>query len=201
MADAEDSGLSVSLSGVSRIPEPWLRIERYSLQVSVAGLTRQLDRVVCGRGDRVAVLPYCPERGTVLLVRVLRIGPFLAHPESPLLIEVPGGLIEDAPLMTAAAAEARQETGCQVTALERIASVYLAPQLSTEQTHLFLGEYHERPPARTQLDSEGEVGQLLELPLRQALQTATEAGVVDAKTMLLLQAGRARWPEPGAAPH
>ncbi|MCE0445313.1 NUDIX domain-containing protein [Streptomyces tricolor] len=66
------------------------------------------------RGDRAAVLPYCPARGTVVLTSQFRVPAFLHGRPDGRLLEVPGGLLDADDAGTAVRREAEEETGFRI---------------------------------------------------------------------------------------
>ncbi|WP_043832841.1 NUDIX domain-containing protein [Muricoccus aerilatus] len=147
------------------------------------------EREVYHNRTGAAVLPLDPTRGTVLLVRQLRI-PALVNGDGPMLVEACAGVVEegDDPAATAER-EAGEELGCRLRALRRVFTLYPSPGACAERLHLFTAEY--RPEDRTGggggLAEEGERIEVLELPLAEAWAMAEAGGIIDAKTILLLQ--------------
>ena len=156
------------------------------------------DHLAVDVGDGVAVLPYDPERGTVLLVRQFRICAHLAAGEGFLIEACAGKLDDDAP-EACARREAAEELGYRLDAVERLFEAFMSPGALTERLTFFLAPY--RPADRISGGGghadEGEDVEVLELPLTDALAKIGDE-IVDAKTILLLQSltasGRIRPP-------
>lgn len=180
---------SVRLHDSQTLSEGWYTLRQYRLDVTrTDGATQRLSRIDIRRGDRAAVLLYSPAAGTVVLTSQFRLPAFLHGDPHGRLIEVPGGLLDEAGAEEAVRREAEEETGFQVTELRKAFTTYLTPQLSTERTHLFTAEYD--PAVRFGpgggVPEEGEDIQVLELPLDEALARVLCEEAADAKTLLLL---------------
>ncbi|MEV6953726.1 NUDIX domain-containing protein [Streptomyces sp. NPDC051183] len=180
---------SARLHASETLSEGWYTLRQYTLDVTrTDGPTQRLSRIDLRRGDRAAVLLYSPAAGTVVLTSQFRLPAFLHGDPHGQLIEAPGGLLDEAGAEEAVRREAEEETGFRVAELRKAFTTYLSPQLSTERTHLFTGEYD--PGARTGpgggVPEEGEDIQVLELPLSEALERVLREEAADAKTLLLL---------------
>jgi nudix-type nucleoside diphosphatase (YffH/AdpP family) len=179
--------------GRETLSENWFRLEKVTFEQRRADGSRQtLQREVYHNGPGAAVLPIDPDRGTVLLVRQLRI-PALVNGDGPMLIEACAGMVEkgDDPARTIRQ-EAEQEMGCRLHAVRKVLELYSSPGASAEKLHLFLAHY--APADRTGrgggLAREGEQIEVLELPLSQAWAMIGSGEIIDAKTVILLQQAR-----------
>jgi nudix-type nucleoside diphosphatase (YffH/AdpP family) len=147
-------------------------------------------------GSAASVLAYDPERKTVLLVRQFRVPPFLADGRTEMLEAIAGIVEDDSPDETARR-EAMEEAGLRLGALEKVATAWSTPGMSTERTHLYLAPYHreDRIGAGGGVDGEGERITVEEMPAAE-LAAAVRAGTVDdLKTLALTQALVLRHPE------
>jgi nudix-type nucleoside diphosphatase (YffH/AdpP family) len=155
-----------------------------------------LRREIEDHGDAVAVLPYDPERRIGVLVRLFR-PPLLYRGAGFELTEAPAGLIDPGETPEATAKrEAEEEAGVVLGELERVATVWSSPGVSTEQITLFLA------PCSTADRSEGggksgehENITVLEVSLRALWARAEAGGIEDMKLLALVQALRIRRPE------
>ncbi|MFC7554413.1 NUDIX domain-containing protein [Pseudoroseomonas wenyumeiae] len=123
------------------LSENWFRLEKVTFdQRRADGSQQTLEREVYHNGPGATVLPVDPERGTVLLVRQLRI-PALVNGDGPMLVEACAGMVEgDDPAQTVRQ-EAEQEMGCRLHALRKVLELYPSPGASAEKLHLFLAHY------------------------------------------------------------
>lgn len=154
-------------------------------------------RDVEDHGCAAAVLPYDPLRKTALLVEQLRAAQLLAVGATHAL-EAIAGLVEgeDDPAATARR-EALEEGGLSLGALERVASAWSMPGVSTERMTLYLAEYRaeNRVAAGGGVAHEDEEVRVVEMSLQDLAAAMAAAGVVDMKTLVLVQALRLRRPE------
>ena len=154
-------------------------------------------RDVEDHGCAAAVLPFDPLRKTALLVEQLR-APQLVAVGATHLLEAIAGLVEgdDDPAGTARR-EALEEGGLRLGALEHVASAWSMPGVSTERMTLYLAQY--RPEDRVGdgggVADEDEEVRVVEMGLKNLAASMAADGVVDMKTLVLVQALRLRHPE------
>jgi ADP-ribose pyrophosphatase len=100
--------------------------------------SERLKREVFVPRDAAGVLLYDPVRNSVVLVEQFRIG--LYRESSPWALEVVAGIIEQGEAAPdVACRESLEEAGCEILALQKIASYFSSPGNNTEQLHLFVG--------------------------------------------------------------
>jgi nudix-type nucleoside diphosphatase (YffH/AdpP family) len=172
------------------LADNWFKLEKITFDLSRADGSRQtLAREVYHNGPGAAVLPIDRARGTVLLVRQLRISASV-NGDDPLLVELCAGMIDagDAPGETVRK-EAQQELGYRLRGITKVFDLYMSPGASAERLHLFVAEYGlgDHVGRGGGVRGEGEDITVLELPLGQAWEMVATGQIVDAKTVLLLQ--------------
>lgn len=152
-------------------------------------------REIEDHGRAVAVLPYDEERGKILLVRLLRAPVLFAQGDADLL-EAPAGMLEDEDAETGARRELLEETGLRLGELERVASAWTSPGLSTEKMDLFLARYSEASREGHGGGVAGEHENITPVEMDAARAwTMLEAGeIADMKTLMLLMALERRRP-------
>ncbi len=171
------------------LADDWARLTKYTIDYRRRdGRRETLLRQVYDRGDGVAVLPYDPDRGTVLLVNQFRI-PVYLHGTSGWLIETCAGRLDDDDPEAGIRQEIREELGYEMKALTRVLDVYVSPGSVSERLALFVGRYSpaDRVSSGGGAEDEGEDIEVLELPLDQALAMVATGEIADAKTVILLQ--------------
>ena len=152
------------------------------------GTWQRQNREVFDRKHAAAVLPVDPARGTVILVSQFRLPAFLTEHKKPLIEVIAGALDNDAP-DACARREAMEEAGVGVYDLKEVFHCFMSPGAVTERMHLFVGTYSEKSRAAEGggLVDEGEDIEVLEMPLDDAMAMVANGGIIDAKTIMLLQ--------------
>jgi nudix-type nucleoside diphosphatase (YffH/AdpP family) len=169
----------------------WMTVARYRFDFKRRdGRQQTTDREIEDHGSSVAVLPFDPERGTVLLTRQFRLAAYL-NGHSGMLVEACAGLIDKGETAEAAARrEAREELGTELAALHKVAEAFLSPGASTDRSTMFSAHYRpaDRSAAGGGAADEGEDIEVLEMPLDEALAGIGSGLIMDAKTIILLLA-------------
>jgi ADP-ribose pyrophosphatase len=121
--------------------EKYFKLDEYSLSHELfgGGSSSVFTREVFERGSVVAVLPYDPERGKVVLIEQFRVGA-IEDPDGPWLIESVAGVIEEGEsTQQVALRESEEEAGCSIKQLELISQYYVSPGGTTEHCSLYCG--------------------------------------------------------------
>ena len=129
-----------------------------------------------------AVVPFVSDED-VLLIRQYR------HAAGGTIYEVPAGKLDagEAPEVCAAR-ELEEEAGQRAGKLEKLGAIWTTPGFTDERIHLFAAYQLETVPQRLESD---EVIELIQMPLRAALDLVWSGELSDAKSALaLLHAGR-----------
>jgi nudix-type nucleoside diphosphatase (YffH/AdpP family) len=180
----------VKVRDVEVLAAAWHVLRRTTLDYQHAdGHWSHEQRETYDRGNGATILLYDPDRATVLLSRQFRYPAYVnAHPDG-MLIETAAGLLDADDPETAIRRETQEELGVTVRDLQHVFDVYMSPGSVTECLHCYAAAYS--PADRTSIGGgvagEGEDIEVLELPFAQALEMITSGGIVDAKTIMLLQ--------------
>jgi ADP-ribose pyrophosphatase len=121
--------------------EKYFRLDEYSIRHELfgGGSSPVFTREIFERGSVVAVLPYDPQRGKVVLIEQFRAGA-IHDADGPWLIESVAGVIEEGESeQQVALRECVEEAGCSIEKLELISQYYVSPGGSTEYCSLFCG--------------------------------------------------------------
>jgi nudix-type nucleoside diphosphatase (YffH/AdpP family) len=181
---------SITINSVTKLAHNWGRFDDYQITHSKRdGTLQTVQREVYDHGSAAAVLLYAPEAGTVILTRQFRLPPHL-NGDPAWLIEAPAGMLDGEAPAIAAHREAVEETGYEPTDLVFLFETYASPGSLTEKCACFLGRYTpgQQISEGGGLASEGEDIEVFELGFEQAMEMIGEGGIVDAKTILMLQA-------------
>jgi GDP-mannose pyrophosphatase NudK len=146
------------------------------------------EREFLDRGDAIALLPYCPETGHVLLTRQFRMPVYLRHPAESMLLECCGGILDDPNPEVTLRHEAVEELGIELTGFEKVFEGYSTPGSVCEKVHYFIAPYtpEQRLHAGGGIAHEGEDIEIVEMPLTDALRLVRTHEIRDVRTIALL---------------
>ena len=179
----------VKIVGETLLSDNWGTLKRYEIDYRFAdGSSQRLMREVYDRGNAAVILLVDPERETVILTRQFRFPVHLCG-DDPALIEACAGLLDGLTPEACARKEAEEETGYRVGAAIHLFDSYMSPGSVTEKLSFFIGSYDPRSriSAGGGLAHEGEEIEVLELPLKAAIEMVARGEIIDAKTIMLLQ--------------
>ncbi|WP_318372657.1 NUDIX domain-containing protein [Enterobacter sp.] len=171
------------------LSDNWYTLKKYTFELQRSDGTWQTQsREAYDRGNGAAILLYSKAKGTVVLTRQFRL-PVYINGHDGLLIEAAAGLLDDASPEARIIAEAEEETGFKVAAIEKVFEAYMSPGSVTEKLYFFIAEYTDEDRSGTGggLAEEGEDIQVLEWPFEKALAAIRSGEIQDAKTIMLIQ--------------
>lgn len=116
-------------------------VKEYQIKYKLfeGGWSKSLVRELVIRPQAAAVLLYDPIKDKIVLVEQLRIGA-LHLPDSPWILEIVAGLIDENETPTLAAhREALEESGCTIQKLIPVMQYLVTPGISDEKVHIFCG--------------------------------------------------------------
>lgn len=119
----------------------YFRLDEYSIshELFAGGNSPVFTREIFERGVVVAVLPYDPRRGKVVLIEQFRAGA-IDDTDGPWLVECVAGVIDtDESEQQVALRECVEEAGCDIERLETISNYYVSPGGTSEHCSLFCG--------------------------------------------------------------
>jgi nudix-type nucleoside diphosphatase (YffH/AdpP family) len=177
----------ILIRSVEVLSDDWAILKKYTFDYRRrdGGLERQVRQTY---GHGAVILPYDPERGTVLLVRQFRLPAFVSgHPEP--LIEACAGLLDRDDPETCIRREAEEELGYRLRNTEPVFHVFMSPGSVTERLMFFIARYS--PDDRIGQGGgdahEGEDIEVLEVTLDEAMSMIDAGQIIDGKTIMLLQ--------------
>ncbi len=121
--------------------EKYFKLDEYHISHELfgGGSSPLITREIFERGVVVAVLPYDPRRGKVVLIEQFRAGA-IEDSEGPWLLECVAGVIEEGESEAdVAMRECVEEAGCTIDRLETISRYYVSPGGTSEHCSLFCG--------------------------------------------------------------
>ena len=179
----------ISLLNTEILSKDWGTLSRVTLDYRRDdGTVQRMSREVYDHGNAAAILLHNPETQSVLLVRQFRY-PVLANGDPAFLLEACAGLLDGDDPLTCAAREALEESGHAPRDIVHVCDAYMSPGSVQEKVSLFLGTYGA-DTYRTiggGLADEGEELEVVELTLETALDMIGTGGIIDGKTIMLLQ--------------
>lgn len=179
----------VTLVSSETLSDDWVALTKHTFDYERRdGRKDRLSREVYHRPDAACVLPVDRARGTVLLVRQLRLPAFL-HGDTEPLWEVCAGTIEDEGPEACIEREAVEELGYRLHELKLAATMYGSPGSLSERVFCYTSAYTEADKVSEGggASDEGEDIEVIELPISKALDLLEAGEIRDAKTILLLQ--------------
>jgi len=144
-------------------------------------------------GDGAAVLPVDRARDRVLLIRQFR-WPVFEHGHHTLMIEAVAGKLDGDTPQDCVIREAMEEAGVTILKPQLVTHCFTCPGAVTEKLSLFLADYDSTAPRAKGggIGEEGEDIEVFEVSLDEGLAMMASGEIIDAKTILLLQAAKLR---------
>lgn len=182
----------VRITGTELLCHNWGRLSRVDLDYRRRdGQWTRQQREIYDRGDGAVILPYDPDRGTVLLVRQFRLPAYL-HGGHQALIEACAGLLDQEAPADCIRRETEEELGYRLADVAELFTLYMSPGSVTERLVFFAARYSpaDRLHAGGGAAGEGEDIEVVEMTLDAALDAVAKGEIVDGKTVILLQHAR-----------
>jgi nudix-type nucleoside diphosphatase (YffH/AdpP family) len=144
-------------------------------------------------GDGAAVLPLDSRHGKLLLIRQFRWPAYEWGYRLTMIEAVAGKLDGDNPEQCAFK-EAQEEAGITIANPQLINHCFISPGAVKERISLFLAEYDCTAPRSKGggHEYEGEDIEVMEMTLDTAMMMIASGDIIDAKTIILLQAAKLR---------
>ena len=152
------------------------------------GEWQKQSREAYDRGNGATILLYNNTSKTVILTRQFRIPTYLNGNETGMLIEACAGLLDKDNAEDCIKRETEEETGYQISHVQKVFDAYMSPGSVTEMLYFFVAEY-----TKEQKINEGggvldeEEIDVLELDFTEALKMVHNGEIKDGKTIMLLQ--------------
>jgi GDP-mannose pyrophosphatase NudK len=152
------------------------------------GEQQRRKREIYDNGNSAVILPYDPDRKTVLLTRQLRLSTFLQDGIER-TVEACAGKLEGETPERRIMREMQEELGYKVSTVQRLFELYVSPAAIMEKTVFFTCAYSRANKVSEGggLKEEGEDIDVVETTLEKAAAMIVTGEIVDAKTVVLVQ--------------
>jgi GDP-mannose pyrophosphatase NudK len=188
------NGDHVRISSIETIAEGKGKLTSVSYEQRRRDGERQSrKREVYDNGNSAVILPYDPDRKTVLLTRQLRLPIFLQDGKEQ-TVEACAGKLDGETADRRIIKEVREELGYEVAEVEPLFELYVSPAAVMEKIAFFTCIYSpaDRVSGGGGLKEEGEDIEVIETSLEEAVAMVATGEIIDAKTVVLLQCLRDR---------
>jgi GDP-mannose pyrophosphatase NudK len=152
------------------------------------GEPQRRKREIYDNGNSAVILPYDPDRKTVLLTRQLRL-PIFLQDGMERTVEACAGKLDGEEAEQRIVKEMQEELGYKITKVQRLFELYVSPAAIMEKISFFTCTYSpaDRVSGGGGLKEEGEDIDVVETPLEEAAAMIATGEIVDAKTVVLIQ--------------
>ena len=141
MSEETSDGPPVRVLNSELLADDWATLTKYDIDYRRRdGSHETLVRQVYDRGHGAAILPYDPDRDTVLLVRQFRM-PVYLDDRRGWLIEACAGLLDELDPEAAIRNEAIEELGYDLGEVTRVFDAFMSPGSVSERLSLFVARY------------------------------------------------------------
>lgn len=183
---------AVEIRQVQLLSDDWGILKKTTYRLRAGdGLWSEQTRETYDRGNGATLLLVNRARRSVVLTRQFRL-PAYVNGHDGFLVEAAAGLLDGVSPEERIRCEVEEETGYRVGQVAHLWDVFMSPGSVTERLHFFVAEYEhgDRVDAGGGIAEEGERLEVLELDIDDAV-ARIGAGIVDGKTIMLLQYARA----------
>jgi len=180
----------VTIEKTEILSDNWYTLKKVTFSIQKKdGTSEQQSREAYDRGNGAVILLYNKNSETVILTQQFRLPTFINGNASGMMIEACAGLLDNDNPEECIKRESEEETGYQISHVEKIFEAYMSPGSVTEILHFFIAEYSPEMKISDGggLADEGENIEVLELPFSKALTMIDSGEIRDAKTIMLLQ--------------
>jgi nudix-type nucleoside diphosphatase (YffH/AdpP family) len=172
------------------LSDNWYTLKKVTFEVTNKdGSVLQQEREAYDRGNGATILLYNKDSQTVILTRQFRMPTYINGNETGLLMECCAGLLDKDNAEDCIKRETEEETGYNVTDVQKVFEAYMSPGSVTEILYFFVAAYSKEMKVHEGggLAEENEHIEVLELPFSKALEMIKTGEIKDGKTIMLLQ--------------
>ena len=183
----------VQITEEKLLSDNWYILKRYTFNyLGKNGQWTTQQREAYDRGNGATILLHNVQTDTVILTRQFRLPTFVngnRHGGSAdgMLIETCAGLLDDEHPDDAIRRETEEETGYRIQSVQKVMEAYMSPGSVTEKLFFYLAQYTADTERHAGGGIDEEEIEILELPVRQAMDMVERGEIMDGKTIILLQ--------------
>lgn len=183
----------VQITEEKLLSDNWYILKRFTFNyLGRNGQWRTQQREAYDRGNGTTILLHNPQTDTVILTRQFRLPTFVngnrhGGPADGMLIEACAGLLDDEHPDDAIRRETEEETGYRIQSVQKVMEAYMSPGSVTEKLFFYLAQYTADTERHAGGGIDEEEIEILELPVRQAMDMVDRGEIMDGKTIMLLQ--------------
>lgn len=180
----------VKITSKELLSDNWYVLHKYAFDIQQAdGTWEKQMREVYDRGNGATILLYNRDQNTVILTRQFRLPTYVNGNETGMMIEACAGLLDKDSPEDCIRKETEEETGYQISNVQKVYEVYMSPGSVTEILYFFIAEYTQdmKVSEGGGLAHEQENVEVLEVDFKKALDMIKTGEIKDAKTIMLLQ--------------
>ena len=180
----------IKITATEILSDNWYTLRKITYEsLQKDGTWTTQSREAYDRGNGATILLYNLESNTVILTKQFRLPTYINGNPSGMLIESCAGLLDQDNAEECIKRETEEETGYQISKVEKIFEAYMSPGSVTEIIHFFIAEYasHMKVSEGGGLAHEQENIEVLEVGFDNALGMIDTGEIKDGKTIMLLQ--------------
>lgn len=180
----------VKIKRIELLSDNWYKLNKITFEYQTPnGEWETQKREAYDRGNGATILLYNLEQKTVILTRQFRMPTYINGNDDGLLIETCAGLLDENNPEDCIRKETEEETGYQVSKVEKVFESYMSPGSVTEILYFFVAKYDKSMKISEGggLAEEQENIEVLELNFQTAYDMIKTGEIKDGKTIMLLQ--------------
>ena len=180
----------VKIKRIELLSDNWYKLNKITFEYQTPnGEWETQKREAYDRGNGATILLYNLEQKTVILTRQFRMPTYINGNDDGLLIETCAGLLDENNPEDCIRKETEEETGYQVSKVEKVFEAYMSPGSVTEILYFFVAKYDKSMKISEGggLAEEQENIEVLELNFQTAYDMIKTGEIKDGKTIMLLQ--------------
>lgn len=180
----------VRIKKIELLSDNWYHLRKVIFDYQKKDGTWEIqEREAYDRGNGATILLYNKAKQTVILTRQFRMATYVNGNKEGMMIEACAGILEQENAEESIRRETEEETGYEISKVEKIMEMYMSPGSVTEILYFFVAEYTKEMKINDGggVASEQEEIEVLEIDFKEAITMVKSGEIKDAKTIILLQ--------------